>query len=140
MGTRADFYNGRGTDVEWLGSIAWDGYPEGIPNTIKTAANEKEFRDIVGKFIKDREDGTLPEQGWPWPWEDSRTTDYSYAFDNGKVYVCEFGHKWYTCSDYENKEVNEEDSDKDECVFPDMSKRSNFTLGKRSGVIVIESK
>ena len=30
MGTRADFYIGKGTDAEWLGSIAWNGYPDGI--------------------------------------------------------------------------------------------------------------
>jgi hypothetical protein len=30
MGTRADFYIGRGTEAEWLGSVAWDGYPGGV--------------------------------------------------------------------------------------------------------------
>jgi hypothetical protein len=29
MGTRADFYVGRGKDAEWLGSVAFDGYPSG---------------------------------------------------------------------------------------------------------------
>jgi hypothetical protein len=29
MGTRADFYVGRGETAEWLGSIAWDGNPGG---------------------------------------------------------------------------------------------------------------
>ena len=27
MGTRADFYVGRGDAAEWIGSIAYDGYP-----------------------------------------------------------------------------------------------------------------
>ena len=26
MGSRADFYIGEGTEAEWLGSVAWDGY------------------------------------------------------------------------------------------------------------------
>jgi hypothetical protein len=30
MGTRADFYVGRGETAEYLGSIAWDGYPDGL--------------------------------------------------------------------------------------------------------------
>jgi hypothetical protein len=30
MGTRADFYVGRGPDAEWLGSVAMDGYPSGV--------------------------------------------------------------------------------------------------------------
>lgn len=30
MGTRADFYVGRGEQAEWLGSIAWDGNPGAI--------------------------------------------------------------------------------------------------------------
>lgn len=30
MGTRADFYVGKGPNAEWLGSTAMDGYPEGI--------------------------------------------------------------------------------------------------------------
>ena len=30
MGTRADLYIGRGTDAEWIGSVAWDGYPSGL--------------------------------------------------------------------------------------------------------------
>ncbi len=29
MGTRADFYTGRGQTAQWLGSIAWGGYPVG---------------------------------------------------------------------------------------------------------------
>lgn len=30
MGTRADFYVGRGKDAEWIGSVAFDGYPDGF--------------------------------------------------------------------------------------------------------------
>jgi hypothetical protein len=37
MGTRADFYiaiEGETPHLEWLGSIAFDGYPEGIPPSV----------------------------------------------------------------------------------------------------------
>lgn len=44
MGTIADFYVGRGPKAEWIGSIAWDGYPDGI-----VAINDKgqEIRDYM---------------------------------------------------------------------------------------------
>jgi hypothetical protein len=35
MGTRADFYIGCGRDSEWIGSIAWDGYPDGLSDLLK---------------------------------------------------------------------------------------------------------
>ena len=63
MGTRADFYVGRGENAEWLGSIAWDGYPERIPNTILAQHNEAVYRLEVGLFLGDRNDATLPEMG-----------------------------------------------------------------------------
>ena len=40
MGTRADFYIGRGATAEWIGSIAWDGYPDGIPAPILEATDD----------------------------------------------------------------------------------------------------
>ena len=36
MGTRADFYVGRGESAEWLGSVAWDGNPRGIDDPVLT--------------------------------------------------------------------------------------------------------
>jgi hypothetical protein len=157
MGTRADFYVGRGEQAEWLGSIAWDGYPDGISLTsaeretrfgISTAkhydwpngehlfdaATELEFRERVRQFFANREDITLPEQGWPWPWETSHTTDYSYAFDAGTVYACCFGHRWYRAND---PALNEDETEGKEAVFPDMTARQNVTFGKRSGVMVL---
>ncbi len=83
MGTRADFYIGRGANAEWLGSIAWDGYPSGIPASLLNAPSEEAFRRELALFAEKREDWTAPEQGWPWPWDNSQTTDYAYAFDGG---------------------------------------------------------
>lgn len=132
MGTRADFYVGTGPTAEWLGSLAWDGnridgaskpelgeryYDDSAACwAIKSAANEAEYRAAVSRLLSLNDDATLPAQGWPWPWENSHTTDYAYAFVDGacKTFPWGKGVEW-----------------------PDMSDRSNFTLGKRSGVIVV---
>lgn len=131
MGTRADFYVGRGPKAEWLGSIAWDGYPKGIPKPLRRAKTEEEFRMEVAKELSKREDATFPEMGWPWPWDDSKTTDYAYAFDEGRVWASCFGGKWF------NPMRKQPNSEEQVAVFPNMSsiKRTNF--GKRSGIMII---
>lgn len=149
MGTRADFYIGRGEQAEWLGSTAFDGYPEGVAqfvddkgmatrgepqnSPILTAAEEKKYRDAVASFLAADDYSTTPDQGWPWPWEDSRTTDYSYAFEDGKVWACCFGHRWF---DPLQPEPEDDDPAK-ECLFPNMKERQKVTLGGRSGLMVI---
>lgn len=136
MGTRADFYIGRGQQAEWLGSIAWDGYPDGLRDTaILTSKTEEGFREAVAEELARRDDGTTPVDGWPWPWANSLTTDYSYAFD-GDVYACCFGHRWYRAND---PALNDDETEDKEAVFPDMTARQRVTMGKRSGVIVIQS-
>lgn len=128
MGTRADFYVGAGTHAEWLGSIAFDGYriaemkekhaAQNADNAacwqIKSASSEYDFREGVTSLLKLNDDATTPDQGWPWPWEDSRTTDYAYAFVDG---AC----KW----DWDNEK------------WPNMKDRQKITFGKRSGTIVL---
>lgn len=131
MGTRADFYVGRGTDAEWLGSIGWDGYPDGIAGEVLGAQTEDEYRAAIAAHISCRDDFTAPGSGWPWPWDDSSTTDYAYAFDDGKVFASCFGREWFQAS--------EEQPDRDggkTAVFPDMSSRKAVTLGPRSGLMV----
>lgn len=80
MGTRADFYSGLGESAEYLGSIAWDGYPDGLPKELRSASSDAEWRRIVLAELMARDDATAPVDGWPWPWDDSRTTDYAYTF------------------------------------------------------------
>lgn len=136
MGTRADFYVGRGADAQWLGSIAWDGHPDGIDEAILAASDEAGFRAAVAAFLVTREDATRPEQGWPWPWDSSHTTDFAYALDAGRVLASSFGHPWQPAGDY--------DSDRDDGAgemapdaFPNMSARRVLALGKRSGLIYL---
>jgi hypothetical protein len=143
MGTRADFYIGRGEQAEWLGSIAWDGYPDGIPIDIVRPQNsgyhsEQDYRDSVKIFLNETDHATKPEQGWPWPWATSHTTDYAYAWEDGIVWACCFGHRWYHAND---PALNDDETEAKEAVFPDMSDRMNAVMsGKRSGLIVVSSR
>lgn len=149
MGTRADFYVGRGVNAEWLGSVAYDGCPGGLGVSAEKSAGERkatndillesatesEWRGRVADILAKRDDATLPKDGWPWPWEDSRTTDYAYALDGGKVWASCFGGEWFDPL----IEPSEEECDgptRKVAVFPDMTSRQKVTLGARSGVIV----
>lgn len=134
MGTRADFYVGRGEHAEWLGSIAYDGYPDGIDSPVLAATTEADYRSAVAAFLGETESATLPSQGWPWPWNDSRTTDYAYALDAGKVLASCFGGRWYLATD---PALNEDDSEEKVAVFPDMKARQHVTLGPRSGLLIL---
>lgn len=111
----------------WLGSIAWDGYPDEIPETIRFAHDDKHFRAEVAQFLASRDDGTKPEDGWPWPWDDSRTTDYSYVFHEGKCDVYCFGHPEVIGG------VQIEEAEPKASIFPNMK----VAWGRRSGLIVI---
>lgn len=136
MGTRADFYIGRGEKAEWLGSIAWDGYPEGIPKEILQCRTDDGFRNEVKNFLEGREDATTPDMGWPWPWEDSCTTDYAYAIHCGTVYSSCFGSEWFDPKKPTTDEEDEELLGNKKAVFPNMKDRQNVTMGSRSGLIV----
>lgn len=129
MGTRADFYMGRGESTVWLGSIAWDGYPDGIEDKVLKATTGDEYLKALGEFWQDREDVTLPDMGWPWPWDTSHTTDWAYAFDNGKVWASSFGEPWV--------DPLADQEEPDYPIFPDMSDESKVTFGPRSGLMVI---
>lgn len=100
MGTRADYYIGRGVDAQWLGSTAWDGYPDGMPPELLTAVTEAEFRSVLAGMADTRPDFTIPKtDNWPWPWKDSHLTDYTYAFDSDTVYVSSFGDDWFKATE-----------------------------------------
>jgi len=136
MGTRADFYVGRGKDAEWLGSVAFDGHPGSrLPEL--GATDEAGYRACVEKILSSKDHATRPDQGWPWPWDNSKTTDFSYAWQ-GEVFCCFFGHRWMTRAEALNPDRDGEDDDQGKaCVFPDMSARKNVTFGRRSGLIII---
>jgi hypothetical protein len=138
MGSRADFYVGgpHPKQEDWLGSIAWDGYPDGIPDEILKAKTEEEYKAAVLAFLKGRKDATFPEMGWPWPWEDSDTTDFAYTWW-GEVNICCFGRGWIRASDPRLKEDDVFGEGNKPGFFPNMKNIQKVDMGSRSGVIVL---
>jgi len=164
MGTRSDFYIGRGENAQWLGSYGWDGHPESMPEALLRSKTVKKFTEAVLAYIEENE-GILPDAGWPWPWDDSNLTDHAYAFDNGEVLISGFGRGWLSFKEYTKlgkeyekacaawDKASEEDeghgydepypedprssSDKKTCVFPNMKDIKNVDYGPASGVITI---
>lgn len=149
IGTRADFWIGRGEQAEWLGSVAWDGYPSGIAQqkvtivktgeetTVLESTTEREFRQRLKLMFALRDDATRPEQGWPWPWATSATTDYAYTFDDGRVWVSNFGSPWCSREELEALEAKGGALEGPAPVFRDMTAVQKVDLGKRSGLIVL---
>ena len=141
MGTRADFYIGRDPEtMEWLGSIAFDGYPDGHAddNELFSVTSETQYRRSVAEIFESVDHVTLPKHGWPWPWEDSGTTDYAYTWDDG-VWLASFGHGWFARPEYESLDWDGDDDPRGDksVTFPDMSAIKAVTLGPRSGLIVL---
>jgi hypothetical protein len=137
MGTRADFYIKKADEPElvWIASIARDGYPDGIDKEILNAKSQTDYIASLQKFISKRDDVTLPEYGWPWPWDDSNTTDYGYCFHDGVVHANCFGHGWYS--------PDSKDEEPDiiwEHEYPNMEKIKNVRYDKGSGLIVLTAR
>lgn len=103
MGTRADFYIGEGVEAVWLGSISSDGYPENISFDLLAAESETEFINEINKHIRPIKNFKNPKQGWPWKWENSNVTDYTYSFINNKVMISVFGSSWIDALAYFQK-------------------------------------
>lgn len=129
MGTRADFYIKEGARVEWLGSVAWDGYIWALDDNceLMKSRTKEEFAAAIEREISCRDDFTHPRMGWPWPWKDSHTTDYSYLFSGGEVSVWIFGEKCEGGG--ECGEVAD--------WMPEMDSSRAVMGGQRSGLIII---
>lgn len=149
MGTRADFYVGKGKDAEWLGSIAWDGDPNGTPGEygLLSATDESYYRSEVARMLDSESDTTKPERGWPWPWNDSHTSDYGYAFFDGAVWYS-VGYpvdRWWRYLDGQPPSEEQDDykpkmMQLERCEFPDMSARKNVRFDSSSGLVIISRK
>jgi hypothetical protein len=136
MPSRADFYVGRGYDAEWIGSVAWDGYPPGIPKKVLEAEDEASYRREVLNFMKRRSDGATPDGGWPWPWNDSAGTTYTYAFDGTKVWASCYGSSWWAPPD---PEPDRKTLRRKAANFPDMSMRRKLADdGSGERVLVVK--
>lgn len=96
MGTRADFYvMDHDGSLEWIGSVSQDG--GSIPTEILIAGNQIMYEEAVTDYIKSKGIRGIEKglEGWPWPWADSRMTDYAYIFNvcKDKVWMCYFGSR-----------------------------------------------
>lgn len=136
MGTRADFYIGRGEEAKWIGSVAWDGFPDSVGADLLSATTEEEYLAVFNSTIAKRKDFTDPVQGWPWPWEDSQTTDYSFAFDQNKVWATCFGYFWFDPSD---KDAEDREQSHKETKFPNMKAIQNVATDGRSGLLIMRA-
>ena len=119
IGTKADYYMGRGPEAEWLGSQRTHGNPphQGL---LKFARTQEEFRDRVRLRIEQHGDvGTLPEAGWPWQHDDSRGTDYTYAFFGDRVWCSYRGQEWFPADRPEPEHENVQG----DVFFPDMTSK-----------------
>ncbi len=109
------------------------------------AKSEAEYRAAVLEFLNSRDDGTLPERGWPWPWNDSNTTDYAYTWDNGTVWHT-IGYEPSYWWESNRKEPSEDDIDEQMASalqrtdFPDMRSKQKVVRGQRSGLFVISNR
>lgn len=135
MGTRADFYVRKDNQMKWLGSHGYDGYPDGIADNLLSTTDESEYELIVREYLDKRNDATFPEQGWPWPWSDSCTTDYAYIFENGKVMSSCFGGPLF--DPLQMDEENDGSNPLPPNYFPDMKDKQNIAYDNRSGALFI---
>ena len=132
MGTRGDFYIGKGPDANWLGSIGMDAHPETISEQLsltlefQSIASEADWTESVAMVFGAHDEHTLPEMGWPWPWDDSNTTDYSYTYDNGKVWVSCFGTMWVTLQWAMEEEDAWDKMEGGQLKLPDMAAIKNI--------------
>lgn len=112
--------------MEWLGSVAMDGYQwDEVPdNPIRRAQTVDQFRNAVADELARISHSTLPSDGWPWPWTDSRTTDYAYVFDVSGLRVFVFGREGETEEKWDG--------------FPDMRDVQNVQYGHKSGVLILQ--
>lgn len=138
MGTRADFYEKKQeAELEWLGSIAFDGYIDGIAPSLLGATSAEKFHGELDQFFGGRDDVTFPKEGWPWPWDTSDTSDCAYCFNGERVVYYLGNAEW-------GEPINWDEDEKKmphPCTWihavPNMKERKNVTRGKRSGLIVI---
>ncbi|PPK63378.1 hypothetical protein V5P93_002347 [Actinokineospora auranticolor] len=91
MSTTTDFYVGRGSRAEWIGSLQWDCAPAGLirvpPGRLALAAtDESTYRAAVADLFVVWESENIghayPRRtGWPWRWHTSHHSTWIITFD-----------------------------------------------------------
>lgn len=112
MGTRCDFYAGRGTEAIYLGSIGHDAFPDAMARRFAGVTDRASFDERLQAVFA--EYGEIPAKyGWPWPWRSSHSTDVVVAFDEGRCWVTHPSGCWALLDDFEN-------ATDELCEFADM--------------------
>ncbi len=112
MGTRCDFYLGRGPQARWLGSIARDAYVDAMAERFRDVTTPELFQERLQAVFA--EYGEIPASaGWPWPWRDSHTTDTVVAFDQGQCWTAHPERVWASLERYD-------EPTSEPLTFPDM--------------------
>jgi hypothetical protein len=111
MGTRASFFIGDPQDIEnreWLGCIAFDGFPEDDCAVLSQATSPERFAELVSTLAA-RDDFCDPaKHGFPFPWTDDLfLTDYTYAYFDGEARLTSGDQGWITFSDYADEAKQE---------------------------------
>lgn len=121
--------------MRWLGSIGWDG--DDIPDSIRKATKYKEYEKAVKEFLASRDDAALPEDGWPWPWDNSETTDVAYSFFFAQTFQSFYGGAWIRATEKYPGDDKYEKMKKHMPKFLDMKSKKKVQYGKKSGLIII---
>jgi hypothetical protein len=106
MGTRAQFFIGDPQDVEgreWLGCVAWDGYPDGdVGDTLKEVTTVEQFRQAITGLMYARDDFCDPAtNSFPFPWKDDLfLTDCTYAWYDNAVQFTYFHRGFMPLKEY----------------------------------------
>lgn len=95
MATRAAFWLGDPSNLaqrEWLGCVAYDGYPNGaVTADLEAVTAPEQLRAWVAEHLALCSDFAAPSRGWPFPWDDDiYLTDFTYAFFDGQLQVACF--------------------------------------------------
>jgi hypothetical protein len=81
--TKADCFIGRGRNSVWLGSVGSHGRPEMLNREIVLRGLQGSVQESA--MVRTLAQGVSPEMGWPW--RNGRITEYTYAFDDGEIFV-----------------------------------------------------
>lgn len=119
MGTRCDFYLGRGLTAKYLGSLGQDGWARELAPRFEGVTSETTFEQRLNALFEDR-GHVSAEYGWPWPWKDSEATGQVVAFDDGRVWCRHTSGFWAPISDPDMPGSTP-------CVFADMLEQQQGT-------------
>lgn len=102
---KADFYIGLGQDARWLGSIRDGGHPAVVAkdhDLFNMDGNvedydEDTFVELVNAILADVPDHVPVARAdrndlWPWTYDTSVGTAFTYAWNNGCIHVFEHGY------------------------------------------------